>query len=104
MEEKEPLVRNAADPDQVKNAKARVKRTREREIQDITWVLSTKMGRRFFWRYLEMTGLFRTSMDAAMNRTFFNEGERNVGLRLMADLDEAQPEAFILMKKESKEE
>ena len=42
-----PLVKNAADPGQVKEAESKLKRHRERELNDVRAVLSTPEGRRF---------------------------------------------------------
>ena len=34
----------------------------------------------------------------------FREGERNVGIRLLADITEASPDAYLLMLKEANDE
>jgi hypothetical protein len=97
------LVKNAADPDQVQQAKEISESLNDRRINDIREVLSTKRGRRFFWRYLEICGIFKTS-NADSSQIFFNEGMRNVGLMLLADVNEAAPDAYLLMLRESQEE
>lgn len=96
-----PVVKNAADKNQVKEAEGKVKRTRERELNDVRMVLSTLQGRRFVWRYLSECGVFRTSFTGN-SQTFFNEGERNIGLKILADVNEAAPEAYLTMMNESK--
>lgn len=101
---KPPVVSNAADEGQVKEAAVKVKRGRNQEIQDIAFILGDKRGRRFYWRYLSSCGVYKSSADNSGSWTYFNEGRRNVGLSLMADMDEAAPEAYALMLKESKEE
>lgn len=98
------IVKNAADEDQVKEAGIRVKRGRTQELQDVAYLLSDKRGRRFFWRYLSTCGVFKSSADNSGSWTYFNEGRRDVGLRLLSDMDEAAPDAYALMLKESKEE
>jgi hypothetical protein len=95
-------VKNAAKPEQVAQAQERETRGREREINDIAWVLSTPNGRRFLWRYLEMCGLYRTSFTGS-SETFYLEGMRNIGLKLLADITETSPEQYLLMMKEAKE-
>lgn len=95
------FVKNAADPKQVQRAGEKAVRGREREISDILWILSDPRGRRFFWRYLGICGVFRQSFTGN-STTFFNEGERNVGLKLLSDLNDARPEAYIEMMKEAK--
>lgn len=93
---------NAADETQVKERSKKELRGRDRELADIRAVLSTHHGRRFFWRYLAECGVFRTSFTGN-STTFFNEGKRDIGLRLMADLMEAAPEQYMVMQKESKD-
>lgn len=77
---------------------------RQDQLNDICAVLATGQGRRFIWRLLEKAHLFQTSYAGATNATFFNEGERNVGLWVYLELMEANPELVLLMQQESKEE
>lgn len=95
-----PLVTNAADHGQIKSAGRKQRWNRERELSDVRSILSTKQGRRFWWRYLAKCKIFQSTFTGN-NTTFFNEGERNVGLQLLADLNEAMPEAYMLMQKEA---
>jgi len=95
------VVKNAADPQQVKEAAGKEKRVREHELNDIREVVNSAGGRRFVWRYLEICGVFRSSFTGN-NTTFFNEGHRNVGLKLLADLMEGCPERYIQMMTENK--
>ena len=97
-----PLVRNAADEGQVREAESRAKRGRELQIEDICGILATRGGRRFMWRYLEECGVFKTSFTGS-SQTFFLEGQRNIGLKILADVTEADPDAYLKMMKESKE-
>lgn len=95
-------IQNAADETQVKERGRKSKDTRNRELDDVSFILSSQQGRRFFWRYLARCGVFRTSMTGN-NSTFFNEGERMIGLCLLADLNESDPSAYALMQKEAAE-
>ena len=97
------LVKNAADPEQVAAAKDKVESLNDRRLNDIREVLNTRRGRRFYWRYLEICGVFKTS-NADASQIFFNEGMRNIGLQLLADVNEAAPEAYLLMLRVSQEE
>lgn len=101
MKEKEALVKNAADPDQVKRAENRIINGRDKELDDIRFILSTPQGRRVYWRLLSQFGIFKTSFTGN-STTFFNEGQRNAGLFLLSELNDADPEAYVLMMKESK--
>lgn len=97
------FVKNAANQEQVQQAEGKVRKTREGELLDMKWILSEPMGRRFLWRYLDICGVFRSSFTGSSD-TFFREGERNIGLKLLADINESHPEAYLLMMKEAKGE
>ena len=75
----------------------------EREVflNDVRHVLSSVQGRRFVWRILDMAGVYRSSFTGNSS-TFFNEGARNIGLRVLSDVMDAKPEAFLLMQQEDK--
>jgi hypothetical protein len=95
-------MKNVADKSQVKQAEYKQKRMRDIELDDVRHVLSTPNGRRYMWRYLAECGVFQTSFDGS-SRTYFREGERNIGLKILADINEAQPEAYVTMLKEAQE-
>jgi len=95
------LVRNAADPEQVKEAEGKAKRGREREISDVAYLLQFPQFRRFVWRYLEP--LDRISAQQSGSWTYFAEGERNQALKIKADIIEANPQALVDMMIENKE-
>lgn len=97
------MARNAADETQVKEAAAKEKRGRERDLEDLRFLLSTIQGRRFVWRQLSECGVFKSSFTGN-STTFFNEGRRDVGLKLMADVMESKPEAYLQMAQEAKRE
>lgn len=101
MNDKRALVKNAADEAQVKEAENKAKRGRERELDDLRTILLLPGGRRFVWRYLEECGVFKTSFTGS-SETFFREGQRNIGLKLIADVTESDPNALVQMMKESK--
>ena len=52
-------------------------------------------------RLLERTGVFRSSFTGN-SETFFLEGQRNVGLMLMAQIHDACPEKYTAMLEEQK--
>lgn len=98
---KKSFVQNAADPQQVKEAAQKVKYGREQELNDVRSILATREGLRFMWRYLSECGIFKTSMTGS-SQTFFLEGRRDIGLRLLTDVNEADPEAYFRMISEDK--
>lgn len=75
---------------------------RQGELDDLKWLMSNRRGRRIVWRLLERTGIFRSSFTGN-SETFFREGMRNVGLMLMAQINEVCPEQYTLMVQEQRE-
>lgn len=75
----------------------------QNEIGDFKWLMSDKRGRRVVARLLGFTGIFRTSFSASGSQTFFNEGQRNVGLHWMGLINSQCPDEYVLMLKEQKE-
>jgi hypothetical protein len=94
---------NVSKPEVLKGAEQKQKRQRDIELDDVKWILSTPQGRRFMWRYLGECGVFKSSFVGQF-QTFFNEGERNVGLKLLADVNDAHPEAYVTMMKEARKD
>jgi hypothetical protein len=96
-------VRNAGDRDQVKRAgesdRARLERERNEEVA----IWNTYEGRAFTRRLLAECGIYTLSMAQDPHWTSFNEGGRNVGLRLMARMLETAPDAYALMEREHAE-
>lgn len=70
-------------------------------VEDFQWLMKDKRGRRIVWSLLERTGVFRSSFTGN-SETFFREGQRNVGLFLMAQIHEACPEQYAVMLQEQK--
>jgi len=84
--------RGADDRERAERAQRRLE-TRE--------IMATPTGRRFLARWLERCGVFTVCYDPSSDRnTTFNLGMRNVGLMLMADLEEAGVDLYAAMLKE----
>lgn len=77
-----------------------MKLSRDGQIEDFKWIMADKRGRRFMWRLLEVTGVYRTSFTGN-STTFFNEGMRNVGLIVMNEIHENCPELYETLIKEN---
>ena len=72
-----------------------------REIDDLKAVLQLPQGRRYIWKLWGMTGVFRASYSPKdSNLTSFREGQRDIGLILLQDLNEASPTALGQMRSE----
>lgn len=67
-------------------------------------VLNDAAGARFISFVLEMCGVYRLSYEGEdTHATAFKEGARNVGLRLLALLDEADDEARLKLNRADNE-
>lgn len=57
------------------------------EKEDVAWLMSNKQGRRIVFRLLERAGVNRTTFVAqSSSQSAFNEGMRNFGLMLYAEV------------------
>lgn len=88
-----------ADGDEGKGKKP--KQARLDELNDIKALMSQPAGRRFMWRLLTRCGVYQSSFTGNSG-TFFKEGERNVGLWVLADIHETALDEFLAMMKEAK--
>ncbi len=100
-DQKDALVKNAGDAEQIEKAGEKEKSRRQQEIADLLWVLSTPAGRRVIWRILGRCGVNKSSFTGN-STTFFNEGMRDVGLFITAEVVDVRPEAYIEMMIEAK--
>ena len=94
---------NAADVDQIKKGAKNDKTKRQIEVDDMRVILSTRQGRRFIWRHMSNAGIFQ-SCFTGNSATFFNEGRRDIGLKILAEVQEASPDSYLLMMKEARNE
>ena len=91
---------NASDPEQVANRKRTQGRKKKSEEGTVKTILSTKDGRAWMLSILEFCHIFAPSYTGEAFSTAFQEGQRNVGLRLLADVTRIAPEEYALMLRE----
>lgn len=75
---------------------ARAARERQRRVDNLLAVCKTREGREFLHTLIADCGLYRTSLAADAMTMAAREGERNVALRLMAQLGDADPRGEVL--------
>lgn len=75
----------------------------QREDEDLVWLMNQREGRRFVWRLLQSCHLYESSFTGT-SATFFREGERNVGLQVLADITRLCPELYARMAGEPQKE
>jgi hypothetical protein len=96
---KEPLVDNAADARQVREAKKKERLQLERHIADVRLVAKTPAGKRLLWEYMDQCDVF-AEISGAMEWVYFDEGRRAMGLMLLRDLIAAAPEVLVELMSE----
>lgn len=71
----------------------------KQDIRDLRALLHTREGARFLSRLFDMARVFEISyVTGDAGATAFHEGARNVGLRVYADVLEADEEAGVLLR------
>lgn len=90
---------NVSNEAQVKESAQAAKHRRDKEVSDVAELLSLPSGRRFLWRLLEQAGVYKQSFNGG-SETFFNEGQRKIGLWALAEIMEINPDSYLLMIKE----
>jgi len=88
------------NPERRQAERERERQRAEEEIADVDWLMHQPEGRRFIYRLLEQAGVYRSTFSDNALQTAFAEGERNLGLRYLAMVQEHCLERFILMLEE----
>ena len=72
----------------------------EARIEDLRKILHEDWGRRYLWRLLSFCRVMDRSMDRDALVMAFREGQRDIGMRLLKDIDEAEISAYNTMRME----
>ena len=84
---------SAVDPEQAKERKTQAEIDDLQEKEDLRWLLSEEHGIRWFKRFLARNHVFTTTFNKHSALMSFLEGERNVALRVLASIEEVNPDA-----------
>ena len=95
MPELRSAVKNAADEEQVEEAKKTELNERETELNDFREVIALPGGRRFIGRYLRRTGVFEDTYHPDHSQSSRLDGIRWVGLQLLQDVKDADPSVLL---------
>jgi len=91
----------AVDNKQNKEDAQKRERRRQREVNDLRVILNIPEGRRYIWKLWGLTGVFRASYTPKdSNMMSFREGQRDIGLALLQDINDASPTALSQMRSE----
>lgn len=87
---------NAADPNQIAKRKGDAALREKQRLNGLRTLMHQRDGRTWVRDLIERAHVFRTSFTGN-STTFFNEGERNQALQIMADLSaHCVPEMLVL--------
>ena len=67
----------------------------------LLFILQTEQGRLYLAELLDFCGLYKGSFTGN-SETYYKEGMRNVGLKIMADMAKVDPNSYINMILETK--
>lgn len=93
---------NASDAEQVAKKRRASGKKRKSDEDIVKTIMSTQPGRAWILSILESCHIFAMSYTGEALSSAFNEGERNVGLKLLATVTRAAPDEYALMLKEKK--
>lgn len=91
---------DAGDATQVGERRVNAKNAERERMAGLGLLMASKQGRSYTWWLLGLCGVFRTSFTGN-SATFFNEGKRDIGLHVLADLQREFPEQYLQMTKEN---
>lgn len=92
---------DTGDQRQVQRREKKAKLRRQRYDSDFRWLMGDERGRRLMWNWLSAARIYETSMAPTAEGTAFNEGRRNAGLTLMADIQRIVPAMYFPMVREA---
>jgi hypothetical protein len=96
------VVRNGADPQQVRRGRRREHQIVEQRAERLRFVLQTALGRAALWDLLEDAGVYRSIM-ADDTRIFWNAGRHDFGLKLLGRVIDADEHAYLAMEAEARQ-
>jgi hypothetical protein len=110
MSEFEDILNRDQDKTAQKEAEQKWARfQRERELEDLSWLLSDERGRRFIWRVFNLSDVFSVTFSGDALQDARNSGMRIIGALIQKDvievagfkiLDQMQKEDNLLKEKE----
>lgn len=85
--------------EETRNKAAKV--AQQQADESVRWLMADEKGRRFVRDQITRAGIYQTSMAGTPEMTAFNEGRRNMGLMLLADVVRLAPEQYPRMQAEA---
>lgn len=95
------MVRNAADPTQVRRAERKEKDAAVVRLEQLKAVMSTEVGRAVMWDLLERTGVYRSIWHPSAE-IHYRAGRQDFGHELQALILEADEDLYDTMAREAR--
>lgn len=92
---------NANDRRQIREARRMAKLNERARSVTVTAIMSSILGRQWAYEFLSQCHVFAASFNPNALSMAYNEGQRNIGLALMADIMAVCPEQYITMMREA---
>lgn len=96
----DPLDLHGQDEHKADN-EIRARLVRETEEADLKWLMSSKRGRRIVWRLLSQSGVFQPVFHPTAMVMAYQEGKRNYGLQMLADVNKYCSDYYTTMMREN---
>lgn len=92
---------NATDKNAIRRAARREKRNRERYELALQQVMRSPEGQVVLWEFLKRAGLWKTMVANGFEpeQVLFAAGRHDLGLKMLADLQRVDLEAYIEMER-----
>lgn len=100
MAEQRALVRNASDPKQVKSAGDKAKFAQEQADNRLRAMMDTYDRRWWMWDHLGTFGIYDGHEEYSA-KIYGMQGQRALGVRLLANLIRVCPDEYLLMQREN---
>jgi hypothetical protein len=91
---------DAGDRTHVRKARDNEKRTDKERASVVSGLMTIPEGRKWLWDFMSQCGIYTTPFSENALVMAFNTGKADVGRRLLADIVEYAPDAYVLMIKE----
>lgn len=96
------MIKNVADKKAIEEQKEILKLKQDQRQSDLKFIMSHPQGIRFLKSFISELRIFDPSFTGG-SETFFNEGKRSIGLKLIEEIRSADESKFLeIIKKESK--
>jgi hypothetical protein len=97
-------VYDASDAEKVKESEQKDRGSYYTAKDDLKKLLVEKWGRRIVWRILDRAGVYQSSFTGNAATTAHREGQRNLGLWFLKEIEEVDIDSYLLSIKENRTE